>query len=66
VIDKELKKKLEEIADTVNLFKSEAVQLRVVDALLTSFKGDASAPEHTPGTSPSITITSSNHQEGNL
>jgi hypothetical protein len=30
----ELQKKLKAFADTVNLFKSEAVQLRVVDALL--------------------------------
>jgi hypothetical protein len=30
----DLQKKLKAIADTVNLFKSEAVQLRVVDALL--------------------------------
>jgi hypothetical protein len=30
----ELQKKLKALADTINLFKSEAVQLRVVDALL--------------------------------
>ncbi|MGT2438151.1 hypothetical protein ACU4GH_22580 [Bradyrhizobium betae] len=37
----DLKKRLNEIADTVNRFKSEAVQLRVIDALLGSLSGGA-------------------------
>lgn len=41
----ELQKKLKAIADTVNSFKSEAVQLRVVDVLL----GQLGSP-HTPAT----------------
>lgn len=42
-----LKKQLEAIAATVNLFKSEAVQLRVVDALLGELNGGGQgAAEH--------------------
>lgn len=38
-MDDDLKTRLDAIADTVNRFKSEAVQLRVVEALLASLKG---------------------------
>lgn len=42
----DLKKKLNDIADTVNRFKSEAVQLRVIDALLGSLNAEASAGQN--------------------
>jgi hypothetical protein len=49
----ELQKKLKAVADTVNAFKSEAVQLRVVDVLLGQLGTDSaqSAPPRTPKTS---------------
>ena len=46
----ELRKKLKAIAETVNLFKSEAVQLRVVDVLLGQLgTSEAPAPASTAG-----------------
>jgi len=48
----ELQERLKAFADTVNLFKSEAAQLRVLDALL----GYLSAPDEvTPASGPSAT-----------
>jgi hypothetical protein len=45
-----LKKQLIEISEVVNLFKSEAVQVKVIDRLLAVMidneKGDADMPEH--------------------
>lgn len=40
----EAKKQLGELADVVNAFKSEQVQLRIVDALLGNLVADASVP----------------------
>jgi hypothetical protein len=50
----ELQKKLKAIADTVNAFKSEAVQLRVVDVLLGQLGADSdqSAPPRASKTVP--------------
>jgi hypothetical protein len=50
----ELQKKLKAIADTVNAFKSEAVQLRVVDVLLGQLGTDSAqlAPPQTSKTGP--------------
>lgn len=47
----DVQKRLKIIADTVNLFKSEAVQLRVVDALLAQF-GASTTPIHHARTGP--------------
>jgi hypothetical protein len=58
----ELQKKLKAIADTVNTFKSEAVQLRVVDVLLAQL-GVASAQSPSPRTSKRIPRKSRRRRE---